>query len=88
MSVSVANGARALVVLVVEDEFIVRCNVADFLSEAGYVVVETASGEEAIDLCKSDMLIDLVSRFLNPFHSTRLPRECGGKSVGCWPGCR
>jgi CheY-like chemotaxis protein len=60
VSISAANGARALVVLVIEDEFLVRCNVADCLRDAGYVVVETASGEDAIALCKSDMLIDIV----------------------------
>jgi CheY-like chemotaxis protein len=59
MSLAVANGARALVVLVVEDEFLVRCNAADCLRGAGYVVVETPSGEEAIALCKSSMSIDI-----------------------------
>ena len=53
MSVSAANGVRALVVLVVEDDFFVRCDIADCLREAGYTVVETESGEEAIALCKS-----------------------------------
>ena len=65
MSVSVRNGARALVVLVVEDEFLVRDEVADRLRDAGYIVVETASGEEAIALCKSDMSIDIVFTDIN-----------------------
>ena len=60
MSVSVANGARTVVVLVVEDEFLIRCDIADRLRQSGYTVVETASGEEAIAVCKSDMLIDIV----------------------------
>jgi CheY-like chemotaxis protein len=51
---------HALVVLVVEDEFLVRCSVTDRLREAGYSVVETASGEEAIAFCKSNMSIDIV----------------------------
>ena len=61
MSVSAANGAHALVVLVVEDDFFARSDVADCLRDAGYVVIETESGEEAIALCKSDMSIDMVS---------------------------
>jgi len=60
MSVSVENGAQALVVLVVEDEVLIRCDVAEHLREAGYTVVETASGEEAIAMCKSDRSIDIV----------------------------
>ena len=60
MSASGANGAGAAVVLVVEDEVLIRCDVAEHLREAGYTVVETASGEEAIAMCKSDMSIDIV----------------------------
>jgi two-component system, response regulator PdtaR len=60
VSVSAANGARAAVVLVVEDEVLIRCDVAEYLREAGYTVVETASGEEAITMCKSDLSIDIV----------------------------
>jgi CheY-like chemotaxis protein len=35
-------------------------NVTDCLREAGYSIVETASGEEAIAFCKSNMSIDIV----------------------------
>jgi hypothetical protein len=45
VSVSVANGVGALAVLVVEDDFFVRCDVAGCLREAGYTVIETESGE-------------------------------------------
>ena len=65
MSVSVGNGSRTLVVLVIEDELLVRCDVADCLRDAGYVVVETASGEEAIALCKSNTSIDIVFTDIN-----------------------
>ena len=60
-----ANGPKALVVLVVEDEFFVRCGVAERLRESGYTVVETASGEEAIALCRSDLAIDIVFTDIN-----------------------
>jgi CheY-like chemotaxis protein len=59
VSVSAANGAHTLAVLVVEDDFFVRYDIAGCLREAGYVVVETASGEEALALCKSGMPIDI-----------------------------
>jgi CheY-like chemotaxis protein len=65
MSVSAANDAPALVVLVVEDEFFVRCNIVSCLRDAGYVVIETASGEEAIALCQSYMSIDIMFTDIN-----------------------
>jgi CheY-like chemotaxis protein len=60
-----AQTAPAFVVLVVEDEFFVRSDIADFLREAGYDVVETKSGEEAIALCESGMSIDIVFTDIN-----------------------
>jgi CheY-like chemotaxis protein len=65
MSVSAENNANALVVLVVEDEFLTRYSVAECLRDAGYIVVETATGEEAIAFCKSDMSIDIVFTDVN-----------------------
>ena len=49
MSVSAANGAHALAVLVVEDDFFVRYDIAGCLREAGYAVVETGSAAELAD---------------------------------------
>lgn len=65
LSVLVANGAYALVVLVVEDEFLVRYNIADCLQEAGYLVVEAGSGEEALALCNPETSIDIVITDIN-----------------------
>ena len=65
MPVSTANGHKAPIVLLVEDEFFVRCGVAERLRESGYTVVETASGEEAIALCRSDLAIDIVFTDIN-----------------------
>ena len=65
MTVSTANGHKARVVLIVEDDFVVRWGVADELRGAGYTVVETPSGEEAIALCKSDLTIDMVFTDIN-----------------------
>jgi CheY-like chemotaxis protein len=60
LPVSAANRVAALVVLVVKDEPLLRYSVAESLREADYTVVERASGEEAIALCKSNMSIDVV----------------------------
>ena len=59
------NGAHPRVVLVIEDEFFVRSNIVSCLQEAGYVVVEAATGEEAIALCHSDTSIDVVFTDIN-----------------------
>jgi len=45
---------------VVEDEALVRYYIADILRTAGYRVVESASGEEAIAMCNSKTPIDIV----------------------------
>jgi CheY-like chemotaxis protein len=65
VSLSALNNTRALVVLVVEDEFLVRCSIADCLRDAGYAVIETDSGEDAIALCKSNTSIDIVFTDIN-----------------------
>ena len=65
MSLSAANGARVLVVLVVEDDFFIRHDIATHLREAGFIVVESASGEQAITLCRSDTAIDMVFTDIN-----------------------
>ncbi|MGA2895855.1 MAG: response regulator [Xanthobacteraceae bacterium] len=65
MSLSIANNSNGPVVLVVEDELSVRYDIAVCLREAGYVVIEAASGEEAIACCKSAAIIDIVFTDIN-----------------------
>ena len=65
MPVSSANGVKALVVLLVEDEFVVRYGTANALREAGYAVVECGSGEEAVALCRSKAPIDVLFTDIN-----------------------
>jgi CheY-like chemotaxis protein len=62
---SAKNGAHSPVVLVIEDELFVRLNIVSCLQEAGYAVVEAATGEEAIALCHSDTSIDVVFTDVN-----------------------
>jgi two-component system, response regulator PdtaR len=65
LSGSAKNGVRPPVVLVIEDEFFVRSNIVSCLQEAGYVVVEAATSEEAMALCHSDTSIDVVFTDIN-----------------------
>jgi CheY-like chemotaxis protein len=65
MPISSGNGVKAFVVLVVEDEFVVRYGTANALREAGYTVVECGSGEEAVALCRSKAPIDVLFTDIN-----------------------
>jgi len=49
-------------VLVVEDEWLVRHTIVEYLREAGYAVLETESGEGALDFLahEDDRPIDIV----------------------------
>jgi len=54
------NTEKLLIVLVVEDEWLLRSCVADYLQDAGCVVVEAETAERAVALCESDLPIDVV----------------------------
>jgi CheY-like chemotaxis protein len=61
-------------ILLVEDEALVRMMAADTLTDAGFEVIEAASGEEAIEACKrapADLL----------FTDIRLPGRLTGWDV-------
>lgn len=47
-------------ILLVEDEILIRLANAESLRDAGYTVFEAASGTEALDLLKSGLPIDLL----------------------------
>lgn len=51
---------RAPVVLVAEDELLIRLNVAQHLRDCGFEVVEAVSGAEAQELILSGLEVDLV----------------------------
>jgi CheY-like chemotaxis protein len=48
------NVRHPLRILVVEDEWVVRVVIANFLRDQGYMVVEAATGEEALSLLSGD----------------------------------
>jgi two-component system, response regulator PdtaR len=55
-----ANPARAMVILVVEDEWLLREGIADYLQDAGCVVIQAETAERAIDICRSDTPVDIL----------------------------
>lgn len=58
-----ANGASDIaqaVVLIVEDEFFVRFEIANYLRDAGYIVVEAASAQGALAICRDQMPVHVL----------------------------
>ena len=47
-------------ILVVEDEFLIRCMISEELREAGYGVVEASSADEAVELLSTGTPIDFL----------------------------
>ena len=60
------------VVLIVEDETLVRMAIVGDLSEAGYRVIEAASAAEALDVLDGGHVVDLV------FSDIRMPGAIDG----------
>src|SRR5690348_6306576 len=54
------KGGAVPVVLVVEDELFLRCDLADCLREAGWVVLEAVSADRAISVCKDGMAVNIL----------------------------
>jgi CheY-like chemotaxis protein len=54
------SDSEPMVVLVVEDDFFLRWNLADHLREAGYLVKEAESAQRAIEFCHDGTRIDLL----------------------------
>ena len=57
---TVTDSARPTIVLVVEDEILIRAAVAEYLRISGYTVVEAADAAEAIAVLVSGEPIDVV----------------------------
>jgi CheY-like chemotaxis protein len=78
-SPSLARGdARTAIVLVVEDEILIRAAVAEYLRRLRYTVVEAADGAEAIAVFVSGELIDVV------ICDVDLPGTMDGLSLARW----
>jgi CheY-like chemotaxis protein len=70
------NSRRHPTILIVEDEFLLREMIADHLREAGWNVLEAASGEDALIHLEVALAIDIV------FTDIRLDGALNGWDVG------
>lgn len=66
------------VVLVVEDEVLVRMVVAEYLRDCGFMVIEAGSAQEALALFKVDIEVDVV------FSDIQMPGEMDGFALNQW----
>jgi CheY-like chemotaxis protein len=76
--------AKRPVVLVVEDDFLIRMNAAQMIEEAGFSVVEAANSDEAIAILESHLDITVV------FTDIQMPGSMDGLKLaaairGRWP---
>jgi CheY-like chemotaxis protein len=65
-------------VLLVEDEFLLRETVTEYLEDCGYHVLEAADGDKARDILDSGATIDLV------FSDVRMPGQMDGFALARW----
>ena len=60
MPLSNFGDSGAMTILVVEDEYFVREDIASCFRDAGWVVLEAESGHGAIAMCRSDVPVDVL----------------------------
>ena len=66
------------VVLVVDDEILLRSVVAEYLRDAGFRVVEAANGREAVTVLAAGEAVDVV------FSDVRMPGDVSGYDLAEW----
>jgi CheY-like chemotaxis protein len=76
--------AKRPVVLIVEDDFLIRMNTAQTIEEGGFIVVEAANSDEAIAILESRLDITVV------FTDIQMPGPMDGLKLaaavrGRWP---
>lgn len=71
-------GDERPVVLVVEDEVLIRMVVAEYLRDCGYLVIEAGSAHEALALFKADVEVDVV------FSDIQMPGPMDGFGLAQW----
>jgi CheY-like chemotaxis protein len=76
--------SRRPVVLIVEDEFLLRMDAADMVAEAGFEVVDAANADEAIKILESRRDITVI------FTDIQMPGSMDGLKLaravrGRWP---
>lgn len=78
VSVEQDVGSRRSIVLLVEDELLLRWPAGEFLREAGYRVIEAATAHEAIAVLSSGAHVDVV------FSDVNLTQEMSGHALAGW----
>ena len=71
---------RKPIVLVVEDEILIRIDIAEYLRENGFTVVEAANAAEAVEVFASSAKVDIV------FSDVHMPGEMDGFELARWIG--
>lgn len=66
------------VILLVEDEVLIRMVIADYLRDCGYHVVEAGNGREAITLFEAGLEVDVV------FTDVQMPGDTDGFVLARW----
>lgn len=72
----------ALVVMVVEDEFWIRVEIAEQLRNAGYRVLECSCADEAMDLFQAGVSVHVL------FTDVRMPGVMDGWDLAQWYAAR
>jgi CheY-like chemotaxis protein len=65
-------------ILFVEDEPLIRMDMAEFLRQCGYTVAEATDAKEAMEALKSKLTIDLV------ISDIRMPGDMDGRALASW----
>ena len=76
--------AKRLVVLIVEDDFLLRMDAVDMIAAAGFEVIEAANADQAIDILEDRLDITVV------FTDIQMPGSMDGLRLaqavrGRWP---
>jgi len=72
-----AQGA-AQTIVVVEGDVLVRLAISGYLRDCGYQVIETNNADEALEVLRSNVAVDLV------FSSMQLPGSMDGSGLARW----
>lgn len=73
------HGLKTPTVIVVEDDFLVRLAIADYLRECGFGVIECSSASEAVSVFKSTSFhVDVV------FTDVQMPGNLDGFGLAQW----
>lgn len=87
MSVSLVQIAHEALILIVEDEYLIRMLAADVAAERGFAVLEAGNSDEAMRLLERQAGIDIV------FTDIDMPGDCDGLALAkrishLWPSVR